>query len=278
MRARDDESHYICEELLLSPDSVKPWRTLDDFPVANDVLFEDEPFWVELWRMVPAEAGRYRPDYVYYLHDGSPIFFGKAKEGLMYGFPDHGILFEHPEGCAADDFHAEYFCESWVPTSPLPFEVGDMVSFDLRPFGPLRVAYVIGDKDGRVSVDETKLLYRDHTFDGWRLASLSDLERELQAGSCESVRCLWPSSSIYGGLARACASGLPEESQLEAMRDYLYEREGFADRLRWRSACFQRNWEFSFKTQGTISDEQLGELLRGGSLECVGGPESTRLP
>ena len=277
IRVRDGESRYICEKLLLSPDSAKPWRTLDEIPAANDSPFEGEPYWIELWRMTPTESGCYRPDYVYYISDGSPIFFGKVKDDLEYGFPDHGILFEHPNDSEADDVQAEYFCENWVPSSPLPFEVGDVVSFDLRPFGPLRTACVIGDKDGHVTVGETKVLYRDYIADGWQLASLSNLERELQAGSCGSDRNLWPSSSIYSRLAKVSTSGLPEENQLVEVRKCLFEQEGFTDRRPWRSVCFQLDWEFSFGAQRAISDEQLAKLLHGDGLEYSYDPRSMSL-
>lgn len=232
---------------------------------------------MELWRMTPTESGRYRPDYIYYLYDSSPIFFGKVKSDPLYGFPDHGILFDHPEGFTADSIEAEYFCERWVPSRPLPFEVGDMVEFDLRPFGPLRTACVIGDQGGHVTTEDTKVLYRDYISDRWRLVSLSNLERELQGGSCESASSLRPSFSIYGRLSSASTSGLPEEDDLMQVRGYLLEREGFADRRARRSVCLQRDWEFSFGTDGLVSDEQLVKLLQEDGRKRADDSDSMRL-
>lgn len=278
-RVRDGEGDCTREELLLSPDSVKPWHTLNTISCVDYGWREDEPEWEELWRMVPTEAGSYHPDYVYYLNDDMPIFFGKVKDARPYSFPD-SVTFEHPDGSQAFERCAEYFCEHWTPSNPLPFEVGDIISFDLRPFGPLRTACVIGDSNRRVTDGETKVLYLDGcSYDDkeWRLVSLSDLEDKLQTGFCDFPHAVWPTSCIYHRLTKKCNPDLSETNQFAEVREYLFKREGWVDRRQQRSVYFQRDWEYLFGDENLISEEQLEGLLRGEGLDYVDIPDSMRL-
>lgn len=276
MRARDGKARYICEELLLSPDSAKSWESLGACG-AGACLFDDEPYWIELWRMVPAEAGRYRPDYVYYLYDETPAFFGKTKGGLLYGFPDHGVLFEHPEGSPASELDPEYFGARWVPSRAIPFEVGDIVTVDLRPFGPLRTVCIVGDQNGRAALGETMVLYKDFDTGGWRLSTFDDFEWELQyAGGGRSSKP-WPSVSAHNAISMGSTARSSEEDQLFQVREYLLERQGFADRRSWKSTCLQRDWSASFGAESPVSDDQLAMLLHGAEGEGPCALGSSRL-
>lgn len=261
-RAQPGRPGYLSEQLLLTPDAVKPWETTENRDYCPVDLFEEEPSWVELWRMTPGEGGAYLPEYIYYLYGTRPIFFGKPYSDDWFAFPDHGLHFEHPAGSAASEWEEEYFSQKWCPSEPLPFEVGDIVAIDMRPFGPLRTGCLVGDESGRIGTGETMVLHRDAENDGWKLSSLRDIDCEKPRGCNESLFSRKPSVSVFSSIRAGATPISPEEDLMTDVRDYLLELQGFADRRSWRSECLQHDWECLFGAGNTISDEQLSSLLR----------------